>query len=573
MRVSFFKVFTVLAIATILVRLFFVQVLEHDMWVEKAYGKQVKTFDLPARRGEIYARDGGEIVPLVMNREVWTVILDPKMVKDEKGVEEVLLRVAPERIVAKFEDAWADKERRYFVIARGVAREEIEEIKAAKLSGVGQVKTTARVYPEGELASRLLGFVNMDGKGQYGVEGAMNGRLSGVNGLLRTVTDINMIPITIGSENIKEPVRDGENVVLTVDKGVQWGAEKIIAEARVENGADYVGAVVLNSKNGEVVAMAGVPNYSPEEYFRVADGRRFNNPVVDGPYEPASVIKSLTFATGLDVNAITPETTYVNTGSTTVDDRVIKNMLQEVFGEISMQTAINNSFNTGSVEVLRRLDGGQITKRGRTVLYDYLTEHFGLGSKTGIELYEVTGTVISPEKTEGNAVRYANMTFGQGMTATMMQVASGFTSVVNGGEYFKPTVVAGTMEGGRFVPVDDERVAARRTISSETSATMRKMLEGTREGRKRNGSDPVGYAIGGKSGTAEVAGADGRYKTDEAIASYVGFVGGEDSEYVVMVRIEGAGKRYQGAYQAEPIFTKIMQFLVGYLGMKPLSGQ
>jgi cell division protein FtsI/penicillin-binding protein 2 len=569
MRVSFFKVFTVLSIATILVRLFFVQVLEHDMWVEKAYGKQVKTFNLPARRGEIYAFDQGEVVPMVMNREVWTVMLDPKMVKDEKKVEDVLSRVVSERIVGKFEDAWADKERRYFVIARGVSRDEMEEIKAAKLSGVGQVKTTARVYPEGELASRLLGFVNMDGKGQYGVEGAMNGRLSGVDGILRTVTDINMIPITIGSENIKEPAQDGENVVLTVDKGVQWGVEKVIAEAKEKNAADYVGAVVLNAKNGEVAAIAGVPNYNPEEYFRVADGRTFNNPVVDAPYEPASVIKSLTFATGLDINAITPETTYVNTGSTTVDDRVIKNMLQDVFGEISMQTALNNSFNTGSVEVLRRLDGGKITKRGRMILYDYFTEHFGLGDKTGIELYEAVGTIISPEKTEGNAVRYANMTFGQGMTATMMQVASGFASVVNGGEYFKPTIVAGTMEGGKFVPVDDRRAALRRTISSETSATMRKMLEGTREGRKKSGVDPAGYAIGGKSGTAEVAGADGRYKTDETIASYVGFVGGEEPEYVVMVRIEGAGKRYQGAYQAEPIFTEIVRFLVGYLGLKP----
>jgi cell division protein FtsI/penicillin-binding protein 2 len=378
-----------------------------------------------------------------------------------------------------------------------------------------------------------------------------------------------MIPITIGSENVKEPARDGENIVLTVDKGVQWGVEKVIAEAREKNGADYVGAVVLDAKNGEVVAMAGAPGYNPGEYFKVADGRVFNNPVVDAPYEPASVIKSLTFATGLDINAITPETTYVNTGSTTVDDRVIKNMLQDVFGEISMQTALNNSFNTGSVEVLRRLDGGRITKRGRTILYEYFTEHFGLGSKTGIELYEAAGTIISPENSEGNAVRYANMTFGQGMTATMLQVASGFASVVNGGEYFRPTVVAGALREGKFVPVDETKAAVRRTVSGETSATMRKMLEGTRRGRKESGVDPAGYAIGGKSGTAEVAGVDGRYKTDETIASYVGFVGGEEPEYVVMVRIEGAGRKYQGAYQAEPIFTDIVRFLINYLGMAP----
>ena len=206
-------------------------------------------------------------------------------------------------------------------------------------------------------------------------------------------------------------------------------------------------------------------------------------------------------------------------------------------------------------------------------LYSYLTDNFGLGKKTGIELNDAPGIIISPEEDEGNAVRYANMTFGQGMNLTMVQVASAFSSLVNGGKYYQPTIIAGTMNNGAFYR-DDNKDAVRQTISESTSAQMRSMLEEVRANEVPKSGDKAGYKIGIKTGTSETYDASGKYTSDATIASVIGYgrknVEGSIPEYVVMVRLDGSSLLW-GSLDAVPVFTEISNYLLEYLRIEPIK--
>ncbi len=562
-----------LVMAVIVARLFSIQILDHEEWAAKAAAQQTLQNVLKAKRGEIYMMDGGEPSVVVMNATVYTVIVDP-MLANQDEVKEKLEPIVKEQQVAKWEDVFADKSLRYYIVAKNVERKTAEQIVEADLAGVWLQANTERVYPEGELASTVLGFVNADGVGQYGVEGTLNETLAGKDGLLKTVKDINNVALSIGDDKVKIPAVDGENVVLTIDKNIQYNVEKIIAQKAKDLGFKNVSALVLDPNNGEVMAMANIPGYDPANYGRVESAETYINHVVEDPFEPASVCKTFTFATGIEYGVMTADSVYNNTGETYVDGWPIKNAEQRssLLGTQSMQTAFNWSLNTGSTQTLRWLGGSdtEITAQGRERLYEYYYNHFGLGRATGIELYESLGLVYGPHaEIYGIDSTYANMTFGQNMQVTMIQVAAALASVVNGGKYYTPTVVAGTMKNGEFVK-KGAREPVRQTVSETTSAAMREMLHNTRKMWSNNGTDQPGYYFGGKTGTAQVI-KDGAYSMDETVGTYVGFGGteGELPRYVVMIRIWEEGKLAGGQDHALPVFNAVKGYLQDYLKVRP----
>lgn len=572
-RNAVLKAGLLLVVAVIILKLFCIQIVEHEEWVEKAAAQHTLQNVLLAKRGEIYMMDGDEPVAVVMNATVYTVIVDP-MLASEEELPEKLTEVLGEQRIAEWEDVFADKSRRYYVIAKNVERKVAEKVAEADLAGVWLQSDTKRVYPEGTLASTVLGFVNADGVGQYGVEGAMNEELTGVNGLLRTVKDVNNVALSIGGDNIKVPAEDGENIVLTIDRNLQYKVEKILEQQAEELGFKNISALVMDPRTGKVLAMANLPGYDPADFGNVMSAEDYINHVVEDPYEPASVCKTFTFAAGLEYGVMTPEKTFFNENVTYVDGWPIKNSTQkaELVGQISMQTALNWSMNTGSTQVLRWLGGSEseILQQGRERLYDYYYNYFGLGVPTGIELIESPGVVYGPNaEIYGIDSTYANMTFGQNMQVTMIQVASAFSAVVNGGEYFAPTIVAGKVVNGEFVE-NEQAEAVRRAVSQETSATMREMLYNTRTSFRNNGVDAEGYYVGGKTGTAQMI-KDGAYSFDETVATYVGFGGtaGELPEYVIMVRVWEDGKIAGGEAQALPVFNVLKACVQDYLKIKP----
>ena len=556
-------------------RLFLVQIIDHRKYVDAASEMRISKYSLIARRGEVYMMDGeNSTTPVIMNERTWLIFVDPSYVEDKDKVQAQLTNILGEQMITTWDKVWKDMTSGYVEVAKHVNYETVTKVKEANLRGVGQKETWRRVYPAGKLGAQLLGFINAEGTGT-GLEGSLNDRLSGKNGMLKTITDVNQIPLSIGDDNVEIPAEDGENVVLTVDENIQRKTEKILKTRMKNNPAiTAASAIVMDPNTGKVMAMANYPTYDPETYYKVKDAKLFINRVAESPYEPASVCKTFTYAAAINEGVLNPNDTYYNRGYTYVEDRRMQNALTNTaLGQITFRTALDYSFNTGSIEALRRLGGGSITKAARVKLYNYLTDNFGLGKRTGIEIYDAPGIIISPEEDEGNAVRYANMTFGQGMNLTMVQVAAAFSSLVNGGDYYEPTIIAGEMKGDVFYKNDNKK-AVRRSITESTSAQMRSMLEEVRSKEVPRSGDKQGYKIGIKTGTSETYDSSGKYTSDATIASVIGYgrskKEGSLPEYVVMVRLDGNSLLW-GSLDAVPVFTEISNYLLEYLRIEPIK--
>ncbi|MGB4762736.1 MAG: penicillin-binding protein 2 [Candidatus Saccharimonas sp.] len=554
------------------VRLFYIQIVQHDFYVSQADSEQIKKFTLRAERGEIYAMDGDTPVKLVLNQTVYTVWADPTLVDDRQGVSDTLNEIAGGNVRKDFAKYLDIKNSRYQVLATKVTMRQAELIKEKRLAGIGFDSANQRVYPEGKLASQVLGFVNTEGKGVYGFEQANNDALQGKDGLLKTVTDVREVPLTIGDKNIKESARDGKDMVLTIDRNIQSRTEQALDDALKRSGADHASAIVMEPSTGKVLAMANLPTYDPSNINAVTDVAWLNNDTISNPYEPGSDIKTFTVAVGIDKGVITPETTYYNTDKIVVDDKVIGNASQGHTGTVTMQTALNWSLNTGMVTVAERLgDGSRITRQSRDTIYDYFHNRLRLGKRTGIELAnEQLGTIIAPTEVEGNAVRYSNMVFGQGMDATMIQVTSAFCAIVNGGIYRMPTIIAGSMNGDVFKPAD-ARPSYEGIIKASASATVREMVHQAHYAtyNPHDGTEGA-YYIGGKTGTSQTI-VNGKYVNDRTIGTYLGFGGesGKTPRYVIMVEISSKDKSMGGGADAKPIFNDISNWLINYLKLSP----
>lgn len=555
--------------AIFIVRLFYLQIIKHDDYVAQAAAEQIKPLIIPAKRGLVYAMDGETPVQLVMNQTVYTMFADPSMVTQSEKVLDVIRRVAGGNLRQNLDVLLAKKDTRYQILGTKLTRKQAELIKKEHLTGIGFQEMTQRVYPEGSLAAQTLGFVNAEGQGQYGIEEALNDRLTGHDGLLKSVTDVSGVPLTIGSQNINKPARNGDNIALTIDRNIQAYTEKALAAGLQKSGATNGSVVILNPQNGKVMAMANLPTFKPAEFTKVTDAAAFNNDVVTRPYEPGSDIKTFTMATGLDNGVIEPDSTYNNTDSISVEDRVISNATKGHTGNITMQTGLNYSLNTSVVTVAERLgDGKTITMDSRKKLYDYFHNRFAFGMLTGIEVAgEQAGTIWSPESQQGNAVRYSNMTFGQGMDLTMIQVASAFSSLVNGGTYYYPTLVNGVVDGNGSLQPAASRAPRKGVIKPQTSEKIHQMIH-TARSTFYAAQDRPGYDVGGKTGTSQTI-ENGKYVDNQTIGTYLGYGGDSVPRYVIMVEVSGKGLNLQGNKHAMPIFTDISNWMIDYLKLQP----
>lgn len=580
-RAQTLAILTLVIMAIFVVRLFYLQIIKHDYYVAQANAEQLKQLTIPAKRGEIYAMDDGTPVPLVLNQAVYTVFADPHVVDKQQEVIDLIHKVAGGNARPDLDKLLANKDSRYQILATKVTRQQAKMMKDANLKGLGFQEETQRVYPEGQLAAQVLGFVNGEGKGQYGIEDALNDELTGKDGLLQSVTDVSNVPLTIGNKNINIPAQNGKNVVLTVDRNVQAYTEQALNKGiqdiknRLHTSDDPKGSVlVMDPQTGKVLAMANFPTYNPNEYNKVTNAAAFNNATLSEPYEPGSDIKTLTMTTGVDKGVVGPDSTYNNTDSIKVDDITITNATKGQTGNITLQHALNYSLNTGFVTVAQRLgDGTNITLDARNTMYDYFHNKLRLGQLTGIQLAnEQAGIVIPPSDPQGNAVRYSNMSFGQGLDVTMLQVGAAFSTVINGGTYHTPYIVAGSMndDGDVFTP-SPAKSSTDNVIKPATSDTMRTMVHDARSAFYA-GKDKPGYYIGGKTGTSQTI-ENGHYVDNQTVGTYLGYGGDSNSskgpKYVIMVQVSGKNMNLAGNTDAMPIFTDISNWLLGYMKLQP----
>ncbi|KKU20281.1 MAG: Peptidoglycan glycosyltransferase, partial [Candidatus Saccharibacteria bacterium GW2011_GWA2_46_10] len=456
---------------------------------------------------------------------------------------------------------------RYVVLAKRLSELQKNQIVEQKLPGIGIQAQTYRTYPQNNLAAQLLGFVNDEGKGSYGLEQFYNKELTGTPGLLKAVTDVRGVPLAASKDNIQVDPKAGSDVILTVDLGMQKQLENILKKGLETARSNSGSALIMEVNSGAIKAMANWPSYNPAEYYNVSNSDVFNNAAVSSPLEVGSSMKILTASAALDLGVIKPDTTFYDPGRWDLDGHTITN-IEEVGGAATRSIAevLNQSVNTGATWILMQMGGGDINKQAREHWYDYMTNHFQLGKATGIEQgYEANGYIPDPLSGDALKLTYANTAFGQAMAATPLQMAAALSSIVNGGIYYQPHLVE--QVGSQ---VKQPNVVRTGVVSDAVSSQMRSLMEyvvANHHFARRFGDK---YSVGGKTGTAQIANPAGGYYEDKFNGTYIGFVGGDRVQYVIVVRVNDPRiGGYAGAGAAQPIFGDLAHMLIDNFGVVP----
>lgn len=575
MRVRIWYMLVVVIMGVFFVRLFYMQVIKHDYYKKSAMTGQLREYEIPASRGVIKAYEGEQVIPIVLNEKLFTVYADPTLVKEKhRERDAMMLASVLKGDATKIEKQLATDNTRYVVLARRVTEAQKKEILKHKYAGIGAQEQQYRTYPNGSLAAQLLGFVNAEGKGVYGIEQALNKQLAGTPGQLKAVTDVNGVPLAANRDNILKAPEAGTDMVLTIDIGMQRQLENILRDGLKNAKSDSGSALIMETKTGAIKAMANWPTYNPADYTKVEKTELFNNSAVSLPVEIGSVMKPLTAAAAINQGAVRKDTVYNDPAQWTIDGFKIKNVEESGGGgPHNIAELLNLSLNTGATWLLMRMGGSndQITKQGREVWHRYMTEHYRFGKETGIEQgYEAAGTVPDPNRGYGRDLTYANTSFGQGMTATILQVAGAYSAMLNGGTYYKPHLVEQTVKDGKAVK--REPVALRKNVVKPgVSQDMQELLEFVIDNHYiRPPFDQQTYSVGGKTGTAQIAKPEGGYFENDYTGTYAGFVGGNEPQYVIVVRVDKpriAG--YAGGAATQPIFVTIARTLLSTFTVSP----
>ncbi|MGI9027628.1 MAG: peptidoglycan D,D-transpeptidase FtsI family protein [Candidatus Saccharimonadales bacterium] len=553
-----------LVFALFLVRLFYLQVIQHDRYSLAAYQGQYKEYEVPAARGVIEAHDGNNIVPIVLNEEVFTLFADPKYVKDPHAAADAIARIIGGNASEYEEKMKTDTH--YAVLAKKLPQDKSDALNKLEIKGVGTRVAPQRTYPQGTLAAQLLGFVNDEGEGKYGVEQYLDEQLKGKPGELKAITDASGVPLVGAGDNVRRDPEQGKRTLLTIDLSMQRRLEDTL-KAHLEQVRSKSGSViVMDPATGAIKAMANYPTYNPADFAKVEDASVFNNSAASSPMEPGSIMKTLTVAAGLNEGVINANTTYYDPSFYKIGTATVRNV-EEDGGAATRSIAdiLRYSLNTGATYVLMQLGGGQLNEQGRLTWNRYLTNNYHFGQKTGIEQgYEAEGFVPSPTEGYGLDIQYANTAFGQGINVTPLQIASAFSATVNGGIYYRPHLVE---------PADSSKkdIIKTDTVKPEVSEVLRGMHENSVQNNYRF-LKRDGYRVGGKTGTAEVPKPNGGYYDDRYNGTFLGYVGGDTPQYVIMVRVdEPKVAGYAGTSAAAPLFAKTMDMLIQNYAVSQVS--
>ncbi len=591
-RLRLLRVIIFLLAGIIALRLFSLQVINNDFYSALAAGQHEIYKEIFPERGRILMQEIGsdensgseKLYPLATNQSLYLVYVDPRKIVGAQKLAEELAEILYKReekegeelseeeiedieFVEKknLEEEFLAKLKKendpYEPLRRGIAEETAEKIRELKAEGIGFIEEEARYYPENSLASHLLGFVGIkDDKkiGQYGLEGYFEKELGGVQGFLSSEKDVagRWIPIS-GREWQK--AEDGADIVITIDRNIEYFACGKLKEAVERHDADGGTVIIMDPKTGAILAMCSYPDFNPNEYAKVDDINIYNNPAVFYQYEPGSIFKAITIAAALDVGKITPTTTYVDEGEIKVDDRTIKNSDLKAHGVQTMTQVLDESLNTGAVYAVNTI-GPEIFKK--------YVEDFGFGAETGIELdFENSGSISSLGKK--GKIWSATGSFGQGISVTPIQIVTAFSAIANGGKLMEPHIVDRIIKiNGQVIKTEPK--VLRQVIVPRTSTLLGGMLVSVVENGHGRRAGVSGYYVAGKTGTAQIPKkGGGGYEADATIGSFVGFAPVEDPRFVMLTKIDHPRSTIWAESTAAPLFGEIAKFMLNYLKVPP----
>ncbi len=561
-RVSWLAIGFGVFAALIVLRLFTLQVLQHGFYVALAADQHQLSQQLQPTRGEIFVHDPqaeSGTYPLAANRTLHLLYAVPKQIQQPEVVAHQIAGyvTTPEtdlvRRLSKSNDL-------YEPLQHNLTDDQQTRIAGLKITGLYFQDETVRYYPEQNIGSHVLGFVGYQGDtktGRYGLEGYDDKLLSGQQGFIKAQKDASGQIIATAAQ-FWQPATDGNDLVLTIDRSIQFTACQQLNEAVQKHGADSGSLVILDPKTGAIKAMCGSPDYNPNEYSKVTDVKTFLNPATQVPYEPGSVFKAFTMAAALDQGKVTPDSTYTDTGQVKIGSFTIKNSDDKAHGVQTMTQVLEQSLNTGAIYAMRQVGAATFTK---------YVQAFGFGQPTHIDLNEAAGNIAGLKT--GKEIYAVTGAFGQGLTATPLQLAAAYGAIANGGKLMQPYVVERVKKSDGTETITQPH-QVRQVISSTTAATLSAMLVRVVQNGHGKRAGVPGYFVAGKTGTAQIPDHEtGKYLPNVTIGTFAGFAPVEDPKFVMVVQIVKPRDVQFAESSAAPLFGTLAKFLLPYYDVPP----
>jgi cell division protein FtsI/penicillin-binding protein 2 len=556
---AFLALTMAVSLGCVVARLVYIQILNHDRYREEAREEHFDRRLVRASRGAILDRNG---FPLATSLDVFDLYVDRRAWHgDFTRAAQVAATLAPrlnqkpDLLLARFLD---EKQGNVQLVDVGIEYAVGKEIEKLYLPGVTLAGGVKRAYPEGDIASSLLGFLGRDHTGLSGIEADYEDVLGGRPGSLFFEKDGAGRPIAFGRSHF-EAGEPGSDIRLTIDRYIQRLVEAELDLRLQAHKATGGTIIVLEPKTGAILAMASRPSFKLSELsLEAANQDLYRNRAVTDLYEPGSVVKTLTMATAIDLDLVNPNTTYFDSGLVVKGGYEFKNWDFGANGVQTMTQLLQKSLNTGAIWLSDVI--------GATRLYESFAR-FGLGDSTHSGLGgEAEGLVRTNKAKEWYSADLATNSYGQGIAATPLQVITAISSVVNGGKLMRPYIVQeiDSPKGRRVF----EPVMARRTVSEKTSQTMVGMLNDVVDGVPHHRAQVKGYRVGGKTGTTLVSIPTG-YALDSTLASFVGFAPVEDPAMIMLVKIDRPQDDPLGGIVAAPVFGKLAPSILSYLNVRP----
>ena len=566
-RLRILVILSFFVVALVFVGLLKIQVFDRDKYEAMAKRQHQALRVLEPKRGKILIHDWRQnenaLYPVAINQKYYLLFAVPTEITDPVNATDqivALLNLDKEKEYEPLLKKLSRKNDAYEPLIHKLDEEKMKAIDSLKIAGLRFEEETWRTYPEQNTLSHVTGFVGYNGdklEGRYGLEGYFEKELAGQAGEYTFEKDASgrLIPI---ADRSKSDVKDGSDLVLTIDRSIQFTACKSLKVWVQKADGESGNVIVIDPNTGAILAMCNYPDYNPNEYNKVDNIGVYVNQAISTPYEPGSVFKAITMAMGLDMGKVEPLTTYNDTGVEKIAGFEIKNSDKKAHGIQTMTQVLEASLNTGVIYVARLV--------GMDAFREYVNR-FGFGRQTGIKLAQEHAGDISSIK-RNSEIFMATGSFGQGLTVTPLQMTMAFGAIANGGNLMKPYLVEkiihpdGTEES--FKPE-----VVRQVMKPQTATTLSAMLASVVKYGHSKKAAVDGYFIAGKTGTAQVAGRYGSYEEGRTIHTFIGYAPVDKPKFVMLTKVDFPKNAAWAESSVVPMFGEIAQYLLNYLKIPP----
>lgn len=521
---------------------------------KQQYGKEVR---VTTKRGEIKTSDGFSIVA---NKLSYLVYANPRVIKDRDEYAEKLsplLDIKDATISAMFKK---NKDKYWIALKQVVDNKTKEKIARLNLPGIDFEEKSQRLYPEGSMSAKLLGFVGKDDQGEdmgyFGLEGYYDKQLKGKGGTTYVIHDASGKPILAKMNDTVNKI-DGRNLILNIDRTLQYMLDNEVKDGIAKYGAVGGMAAIMDPNTGGILAMSSFPSYDQRKFPEYSD-KLYRNQFISDTYEPGSTFKPLVMSAALDLNLLTPDTKCtICSGPVEISGYEIKTWNNEYIPNLTMTEVIQHSDNTGMVYV------GRLLGLDRLLAY---FKRYGIGEMTGIDLQGEMEASIR-ERDNWYPIDLATATFGQGITVTPIELLTAFTAIANGGRRMEPHIVKAIQTpDGDIIDIPPKVLS--KPVSPKTSKIVTEMMVNAVDQGEAKWAKPKGYRIAGKTGTAQIPVA-GHYDANKTITSFIGFAPADNPKFLMLVVMDRPSTSIYGAETAAPLFFNVAKKVLTYYGIPP----